>query len=555
VHFAATLRFTIFDPDANRVTNKQPSMKSFLISFLFVVSFASVMAQDNLPTDYLPASFHKGRRDELRKRMPANSVVAVFAFPQRVFSNDVEYVFHQNPDLYYFSGYKEPESMLLIFKEDQKNGNQTYNEIIFVRERNALMEQWTGRRLGVEGVKEKLGFQQVYNGSEFKNFPLDLSKMQVMYQSPVNAGEDMVNTLFMQFRVKAGMKEAENKRLNAAYSVIKNRTNPGNLARVVNNMKSTIATADDPAFAADPLINELISKPDSATLVSVQQKLKDFTNPSEGYDRLVGSLREIKTPEELALMRKSVYLSSVAHEEVMKAIQPGISESELHGLFLYVHKKYGAEDEGYPPIVGAGGNGCILHYVENNATKVDNQLVLMDVGAEYHGYSADVTRTIPANGKFTPEQKAIYELVYNAQEEVFKICKEGTPWQELNRRTTEVLAEGLVKLGIITDKKDVRKYYPHGVSHHLGLDVHDKNTGGALKENMVITVEPGIYIPKGSPCDKKWWDIAVRIEDDVIIGKNACENISAMAPRKWEDVEKAVAKKSIFTTYELPKLK
>jgi Xaa-Pro aminopeptidase len=530
-------------------------MKSFFISLVFVVSFVSVIAQENLPTDYLPASFHKGRRDELRKRMPANSVVAVFAFPQRVFSNDVEYVFHQNPDLYYFSGYKEPETMLLIFKEDQKNGNQTYNEIMFVRERNALMEQWTGRRLGVEGVKEKLGFQQVYNSSEFKNFPLDLSKMQVMYQSPVNAGEDMVNTLFRQFRLKAGLGETENKRLNAAYSMIKNRTNPGNLARVVNNMKSAMATADDPVFASDPLINELINKPDSATLVSVQQKLKDFTIPSEGYDRLVGSLREIKTPEELAIMRKSVYLSSIAHEEVMKAIQPGISESELHGLFLYVHKKYGAEDEGYPPIVGAGGNGCILHYVENNATKVNNQLVLMDVGAEYHGYSADVTRTIPANGKFTPEQKAIYELVYKAQEEVFKICKEGTPWQDLNRTTTEVLAEGLLKLGIITDKKDVRRYYPHGVSHHLGLDVHDKNNGGPLKENMVITVEPGIYIPKGSPCDKKWWDIAVRIEDDVIIGKNSCENISVAAPRRWDEVEKAVAKKSIFTTYELPKMK
>lgn len=530
-------------------------MKSFFISFLFVVSFTSIIAQDNLPKDYLPASFHKGRREELRKLMPANSVLAVFAFPQRVFSNDVEYAYHQNPDLYYFSGYKEPESMLLIFKEDQKKGDQTFNEIMFVRERNAMMEQWTGRRLGVDGVKAQLGFQQVYNSGEFKDFPLDLSKMQVMYETPVDAGEGMLSSLVKQFRAKAGLKDSENRNLSNAYLTIKNFTNPANVARRVNQMKTMIASTGDPVLAADPIISELINKPDSATLVAVQQKLKNFTVPADEYNKLVGALREIKTPEELAIMRKSVYLSSIAHEEVMKAIQPGISETELHGLFMYVHKKYGAEDEGYPPIVGAGGNGCILHYIENNATKVDNQLVLMDVGAEYHGYSADVTRTVPANGKFTPEQKAIYQLVYDAQEAVFKICKEGTPWQDLNRKTAEVLAEGLIKLGIITDKKDVSKYYPHGVSHHLGLDVHDKNNRGALKENMVITVEPGIYIPKGSPCDKKWWDIAVRIEDDVIIGKNSCENISAAAPRKWEDVEKAVAKKSIFTTYELPKLK
>jgi Xaa-Pro aminopeptidase len=125
---------------------------------------------------------------------------------------------------------------------------------------------------------------------------------------------------------------------------------------------------------------------------------------------------------------------------------------------------------------------------------------------------------VPSSSKFTPEQKAIYQLVFDAQEEVFKICKEGTPFSQLNEKATEVLADGLVKLGIITDKKDVRKYYPHGVSHHMGLDVHDKNITRTLKENMVITVEPGIYIPKNSPCDPKWWDIAVRIEDDVVIG-------------------------------------
>jgi Xaa-Pro aminopeptidase len=488
--------------------------------------------------------------------MPENSVMAIFAYPERVFSRDVNYVYHPNPDLYYFSGYKEPEAMLLIFKEDQRNGDKVYNEIFFVRERNPQQETWTGRRLGVEGVGKQLGFQEVYNSGDFKSFPIDLSKFKVLYDSlPDDIGAGMLTNLMTSLKEKANIMEPASRQVMGAYSVIKNSTTPENLSRRINQIKGMITSSGDVALKNDPIVNELLSKPDSVTLVSVQEKLKSYNFPPDDYHRLVAGLREIKTPQELALLRKSAFLSAVAHEEVMKAIQPDMSETEIHGLFMYVHKKYGAEDEGYPPIVGAGGNGCILHYTENNATKLDNQLVLMDVGSEYHGYSADVTRTVPANGKFTPAQKAIYDLVYQAQEEVFKICKEGTPFRDLNVRTTEVLADGLLKLGIIRQKSEVSQYYLHGVSHHLGLDVHDKSVTPILKENMVITVEPGIYIPKGSPCDQKWWDIAVRIEDDIVIGKTSCENISAAAPRKSEEVEKAAAKKSVVNDMVLPKMK
>jgi len=138
---------------------------------------------------------------------------------------------------------------------------------------------------------------------------------------------------------------------------------------------------------------------------------------------------------------------------------------------------------------------------------------------------------------------------------VMKICKEGTPFAQLNETATEVLAQGLVELGIIQDKKDVSRYYLHGCSHHMGLDVHDKSVTPVLKENMVITVEPGIYITNGSPCDPKWWNIAVRIEDDVVIGKNSCENLSAAAPRKVEEIEELVAAKSVFSTLVLPEIK
>jgi Xaa-Pro aminopeptidase len=316
-----------------------------------------------------------------------------------------------------------------------------------------------------------------------------------------------------------------------------------------------MAESDDTEFKTNPLLLQLVAHPDSATLAEVSAKIKSDPSPTTEYNRLVCALREIKSPEEVALLRKSVFLSAVAHTEVMKAIQPNMSETELEGLFLYVHKKYGAEGEGYPPIVGAGANGCILHYIENNATQLRNNLVLMDVASEYHGYSADITRTVPANGKFTADQKAIYQIVFDAQEEVFKLCREGTPFGQLNEKAKEVLASGLIKLGIINEARDVARYYMHGVSHHMGLDVHDKYVSPILRENMVITVEPGIYIPKGSPCDPRWWDIAVRIEDDVLIGKNGFENMSLGAPRTIDAVESMVAKKSFFNDVVLPPLK
>ncbi|TDW47184.1 Xaa-Pro aminopeptidase [Flavobacterium sp. 270] len=467
-------------------------MKRFLLSLLLSIFIIQVYAQENLPTDYLSKEFHKGRREAFRALMPANSVAVIFSYPERIFSRDINYNFHQNPDLYYLTGYKEPDAVLLIFKEAQGTG-ETYNEVFFIRERNASKETWTGRRLGVDGTKSKLGFSTVYNGKDFKDFAVDFKKFdKIIYdQIPTdiennNSGFDLYG-LLQEFKTKAG-----------------------------------------------------ITKEDKVSEVL--------------FAKITSSLREIKTPEEIVLMRKTVKLSCIAHNEVMKAVGPDMSENEADGIHAYIHKRYGAEGEGYPPIVGAGANGCILHYGENNSTKIDNQLLLMDVGSEYHGYSADVTRTIPANGKFTEEQKAIYQLVYDAQEEVFKICKEGTSLSDVNKKAKEVLAEGLLKLGIIKDLKEVNLYYPHGCSHFLGLDVHDKGNYGLLKENMIITVEPGIYIPANSKCDKKWWNIGVRIEDDILIKKDSYENLSVESPRKWQDVEKLAAQKSTFNDMKFPKI-
>ncbi len=469
------------------------------IFIAFICITPSLQAQKDLPQDYLPASFHAGRRAALREKMPDSSVTVVFAFPMRNFSNDVDYNYHANPDFYYFSGYKEPNSVLLIFKEEQKDADgSAYSEIIFVQKRDAQEEQWTGRRLGVEGVKEKLGINKAYNGEAFKDYKIDFSQFSKILFAELPT--DVANTrnradlydLIEQFKVKAGI------------------------------------------------------TPETA-------KTKRYDN--NAYNRITGALREIKTPEEIVLLRKAVEISCQGQNEVMKALRPDMSEMEIQGIHEFVHKKYGAEGVGYGSIIGAGANGCILHYWESTKTKVGKELVLMDVGAEYHGYTADVTRTIPASGKFSPEEKIIYQLVYDAQEAAFKTLKDGSTWSAAETAARNIITDGLLKLGVIKDKREARKYFPHGLGHHLGLDVHDRSNYGTLKKDMVITIEPGIYIPEGSDCDKKWWNIAVRIEDDALITQDGFELLSKFAPRSIAEIEKLMSQKSALDNFKLPPLK
>jgi len=529
---------------------------------LFLVAALAVDAQENLPTDYLTKEFHAGRREALRAIMPDHSVAVIFSYPARTFSNDVTFPYHPNPDLYYLSGYKEPQAVLLIFKEPQKGpGGGTYKELFFVQHRDPQAEQWTGRRMGVEKVKSQLGFDSVYNGEDFRDYPIDLSSFsQILFSGlPDDVHDDPSESadlydLLQAFTKKAGLPEGYDASANELLSYFVERVTPQNLPRMIAYFNKRKETSEK--FRNNEWVNAFINCKDSTDLVAFKKKFSALKWNTYLYTKLMGFLREIKTPEEMTLMRRTCSISAIAHAEVMRAVQPGMSEAELQGIQEYVHKKLGAEYVGYPSIVGGGANGCILHYEENTRTNIGKDMVLMDVGAEYHGYSADVTRTFPSTGHFTPEQKAIYDLVYQAQEAIFPLCHEGVPFADLNKKATEVLADGLVRLGIITDKAKVSLYYPHGCSHFLGLDVHDLgNYDQNLKENMVITVEPGIYIPAGSPCDKKWWDIGVRIEDDVRIGKDKEELLSWQAPRKSEDVEKKIAEKSAFNDLVLPAVK
>lgn len=543
-------------------------MKNFLFTLIAVCITVVLQAQNGLPTDYLSAEFHKSRRDALRSSMPKNSVAVFFANPVRNRANDVDYIYHQDPNFYYLAGYNEPHAVLVLFAENQTNSEgATYNELIYVQEKNPQAEQWTGKRLGIEGAKNQLGFDMAFNGSEFNASGIDYSKFdKVLFNNFNNDYRDSkrdqadLHSLIEQFKTQANYDEntLPDPMKSRIYEMIK-ATDIENSANVAQNIGRALEYYPD--LKKDKVILDYAESTDSNKRLELQQQIIkiDQETPKSNLDtqtlsQLMAGLRQIKTEEELVLLTKAVRISAMGQREIMKAMHPNMSEMEIQGIHEYVYKKYGSEYEGYPSIVGAGNNGCVLHYIENTKMQVNNELVLMDLGAEYHGYSADVTRTIPANGKFTTEQKIIYDLVYKAQEAGIAAAKVGNGFNAADAASRAVVHKGLIDLGIATNDKEARQYFPHGTSHYLGLDVHDPGLYGAFAPNMVITVEPGIYIPDGSNCDKKWWGIAVRIEDDILITNNGPVNLSAEAPRTSKEIESLMKEKSALDDFVLPTL-
>lgn len=540
-------------------------MKVNQLLFVFFI-LMGFKAYSQIPADYLPKDFHESRREALRAKMPTNSVAVIFANPLRNRANDVDYVFHQDPNFYYLTGYREPNGVLVLFSDmQQTEDGKTYNEMLFVQKKDKRAEQWDGKRLGIEGAKSELGFNRVMNGEDFKSANINfkafdrvfIEKFNDDYRNSVRTkGEiyDLVKT-FKEL-VNYNPKNFLSPLKKQIYELVKSTPieNSANVAQIIGR-----ALAYDPSLKSD---TDLMNFKD-ATEIAVKKDLKEKitlkldakTNIDVSFlSNNLATLREVKTAAELKLLTKAIRISAVGQIEVMKAMKPHMSETELQGIHEFVYKKYGAEYEGYPSIVGAGNNGCILHYIENNKTKVGNDLVLMDLGAEYRGYTADVTRTIPANGKFTKEQKAIYNIVLEAQNAGIAAYIIGESMAKPNQIARAIVNKGLFDLGIIKSEDEKHPYFPHGTSHHIGLDVHDPGNYGNFEENMVVTMEPGIYIPEGSNCDKKWWGIGIRIEDDILVTKNGPVNLSEEAPRTVKAIEKMMAKKSVLDDFVLPNL-
>jgi len=536
-------------------------LKKLIILGFFLLLTVQINAQDT-PMDFLSADFHKERREKVREMMPPNSAVVLFANAERNRANDVDYIYHQDPDFYYLTGYKEPNAVLVLFSENQTGVNgASFNELIYVQERDPKAEQWNGKRLGMEGAKEQLGFEMAFNGSEFSSIPIDFTSFdKVSFFDFENdyrdkQGDEDLFDLIKTFKIKSNYPADYDATKQQLYAMITSTSieNSANVAQTLGRYLNYYANLQE-----DELLSGYVNAEDEGLRKEIKEKVlvvqKSSNLDSSIIAEIMSTLRETKTTEEMVLLKKAIEISAVGQVEVMKAMHPNMSETEIQGVHEYVYKKYGAEYEGYPSIVGGGNNGCILHYIENNKTQVGNDLVLMDLGAEYHGYTADVTRTIPANGKFTKEQKQIYDIVFDAQEAGIKASVVGAPFQAPGKASSQVVANGLLKLGIIKDVSEARTYFPHGTSHYLGLDVHDKGTYGPFQPNTVITVEPGIYIPEGSDCDKKWWGIAVRIEDDILITDNGPVNLSAMAPRTTEAIEAIMKQPSPLDDFKLPAL-
>ena len=465
--------------------------------FLLLILLSTNYSYTQEYFDDLGPEFHKKKRQEFRSLMPANSVAFIFTSPIMKRSNDTDYMYHQDPNFYYLTGWREPHGVLVIFKDDQFDSDGSYNEIMYVRERNEYREMWDGRRLGIKGAN-KMSFDRVKLRSEF-----------IENTIPIENFTNILNT----------------------------------------NIRDDVRDFKDDKYDLFDIQNkfqEIVSKKESDMLGDLN---KQFFSSS--INQIMSKLRQTKDPLEIELLTKAIRISALAQIEVMRAIHNDMTEREVQGIHEFIYRKYGAAHEGYNSIVGAGGNACVLHYVTNEHMDIKDKLILMDVGAEYRGYTADVTRTIPVNGKFNNEQKIIYDLVYKSQEEAIKEAIIGNSFNDIYLKSYDIIAKGLIDLGIIDDYREARKYYPHGVSHHIGLDVHDPGSRD-LMENMVITVEPGIYIPENSNTDPKWWNIGVRIEDDILITNSGPVNLSIDAPRRSDEIEVIMAQDSPINQLVLP---
>lgn len=451
-----------------------PHQHSFLFAQEFPLKAPIKTEQQSLyDNDLLPKEFHAGRRNALRQLIGDSTVAVFFASTQKNRSNDVNYEFHQDPNFYYLTGLREPDAMIMIFKNEVQFDGFSANEILFLKEKEPKSERWTGKLLGVEGAKSVLGIQHSFSAESFQELKLDFSKFKNVY--------------FIEQK----------------------KENESDLQKQFSKKQSSNADTYS--------IKEMMAK-----------------------------LREIKTKEELELMRKAINITCDAISEAMKALEPSMNEFSVEAVVEYVFKSKGAEHEGYPSIVGGGENSCILHYETSRKKLISKDMLVCDVGAEYHGYTADVTRTFPVNGKFSEVQKQIYNIVLEAQTAGIAVCKPGEDFRQPHKDATAIIQKRLLELGVIKTPNEVSKYFFHGTSHYLGLDVHDMGIYGKLKPNSVITVEPGIYIPFGSDCDEKWWGIGIRIEDDVLITETEPEVLSACVPKTIEEIETLMKQESLF---------
>jgi Xaa-Pro aminopeptidase len=291
----------------------------------------------------------------------------------------------------------------------------------------------------------------------------------------------------------------------------------------------------------------------------LRSKVRSGSNPPGEFvalEHLLHDLRLIKSAAEVRVMARAAEISAEAHVRAMKRARQGGYEYNLEAELIHTFMSHGARSTAYPSIVGGGANGCILHYIENNAPLKEGDLVLIDAGCEYECYASDITRTFPVSGRFSAEQKALYEVVLAAQYAAIEAVHPDNHWNRPHEAALEVLVQGLIELGILKgmtveqaiEEEAYRPYFMHRTGHWLGMDVHDVGDykiGGAwrqLEPGMALTVEPGLYIgPDNTGVDEKWRGIGIRIEDDVVVTKDGCRVLTSGVPKEVEEIEALMA--------------
>lgn len=433
------------------------------------------------------------RRRRLLAEKAKGAAIVIPSHPEMIRNNDVHHQYRQDTNLFYLTGWEEPESVF-VFRP-----GQTPETVMFVRAKDVERETWDGFRYGPEGCAREFRIDKTYLVSDFDKEIGGLLKS--------------ADRVYYRFGVD---KEFDSKFLASLDGV---RRAHGRSGRGLL-----------------PILDAW---------------------------ELIGELRAIKTADDVELMRRAGKVSAIAHNEVMRATKPGISEKHLLGVFLGSIYKQNADREGYGSIVASGANACTLHYTFNDQTCRDGDLLLIDAGAEVRYYTGDITRTYPVNGKFTSAQRKVYDRVLEIQKELCASSKPGVLFKSLQDRTIEYLTDAMIDLKLIKTSRSeaierllFKKYYPHGVSHYLGMDVHDTGlyqvptdadsqalASRKLEPGIAFTIEPGLYIPpddKDAPEELR--GIGVRIEDDVVVTANGCENLTSETPKEVADLEAMIGR-------------
>ena len=429
--------------------------------------------------DELTADFFVKNRERLRDTLPDSAMVVLFSSPVKTRSNDIEFPYHQDTDFYYFSGITKENAMLLVFKDPVKLNGAMVKEVLFIEDKDRKKEMWTGTMLSADDAKEISGVDAVWSNTVFKSLEINFASIESVFAN---------RHLFIEQD---------------------DLSHPGDLKSLVSHFYAKCKKAEKPVLV------------------------------DEGED-LFAFLRQTKTSEELRLIKQAVDITCEAHNNVMKQIAPGMTEYQLQAIIEYTFRFNGADGPAFPSIVASGDNAAIMHYTDNSGLLIPGDLVVIDIGAQYGQYAADITRTIPVSGTFTEEQKQVYQLVLDAQTVAIRYATPGYKFWTPHEEAYRTIGKGLIKLGIIKEWADIGRYFIHGTSHYLGLDVHDPGVYSSLKPGEVITIEPGVYIPPGSPCDEKWWGIYVRIEDDVLITTGPAVVLSNKAPKTILEIESMI---------------